>query len=372
MGNDDILTDDYVAEMLAKEANSCSLKYSSLGLEAYRESKPANKAKPNTRFLRHIIKETKNHNEALLAKEAAESQARLNELAEAEEKKRRRLRPAAGDVRRRQLGDIAAILQGRKRKRGEGEAKRSQDSTAGDRKQKDLGEKPGNGDRGRGSASDGGSRRDKEPGRHHKDRRREESDEDGRRRRRRRSHDQDRSRSPGYRERRHRHRSPLDDDKDDSKHRSGGRRHDRSTRRRNGSASPHDKKRSRKTEEEDSDPLEDLIGPRPPSQPVVRPRGRGVASGGSAMDGRFSDSYDPKSDVQLDPDEADDWDEALEALRDRQKWKQQGADRLRAAGFTEEQVKKWENGDEKNVQDVRWAKAGEGREWDRGKSPVPR
>lgn len=90
------------------------------------------------------------------------------------------------------------------------------------------------------------------------------------------------------------------------------------------------------------------------------------------MDGRFSDSYDPKSDVQLDPDEADDWDEALEALRDRQKWKQQGADRLRAAGFTEEQVKKWENGDEKNVQDVRWAKAGEGREWDRGKSPVPR
>ena len=28
----------------------------------------------------HIIKETKNHNEALLAKEAAEAQARLEEL----------------------------------------------------------------------------------------------------------------------------------------------------------------------------------------------------------------------------------------------------------------------------------------------------
>lgn len=41
MGDDDILTDDYVAEMLAKEANNCSLKYSSLGLEAYRESKLA-------------------------------------------------------------------------------------------------------------------------------------------------------------------------------------------------------------------------------------------------------------------------------------------------------------------------------------------
>jgi hypothetical protein len=88
------------------------------------------------------------------------------------------------------------------------------------------------------------------------------------------------------------------------------------------------------------------------------------------MDGRFSDTYDPKADVLPDPDEADDWDEALEALRDRQKWKQQGAERLRAAGFTDEQVKKWENGDEKDVSDVRWSKAGEGREWDRGKEKI--
>jgi hypothetical protein len=63
----------------------------------------------------------------------------------------------------------------------------------------------------------------------------------------------------------------------------------------------------------------------------------------------------------------DDWDQALEALRDRQRWKQQGADRLRAAGFTDEEVKKWEKGSEKTEEDVRWAKKGEGREWDRGK-----
>jgi hypothetical protein len=71
--------------------------------------------------------------------------------------------------------------------------------------------------------------------------------------------------------------------------------------------------------------------------------------------------------VQLDPAEEDDWGQALEALRDRQKWKQQGADRLRAAGFTEEEVEKWKKGGEKKEEDVRWAKKGESREWDRGK-----
>ena len=84
------------------------------------------------------------------------------------------------------------------------------------------------------------------------------------------------------------------------------------------------------------------------------------------MDSRFSSDYDPQSDVQPDADERD-WDEAAEAYRDRQKWRQQGAEKLRAAGFTEEQVKKWEKGDQKDVDDVRWSKAGEGREWDRGK-----
>jgi hypothetical protein len=71
--------------------------------------------------------------------------------------------------------------------------------------------------------------------------------------------------------------------------------------------------------------------------------------------------------VQLDPDEENDWDQALEALRDRQKWHQAGAARLRAAGFTDEEVAKWERGGEKREEDVKWAKHGESREWDRGK-----
>jgi hypothetical protein len=84
------------------------------------------------------------------------------------------------------------------------------------------------------------------------------------------------------------------------------------------------------------------------------------------MDAHFTESYDPSTDVKPDSDQ-DDWEQALEALRDRQRWKQMGADRLRQAGFTEDQVRKWEKGSEKGDSDVQWAKKGEGREWDRGK-----
>lgn len=86
-----------------------------------------------------------------------------------------------------------------------------------------------------------------------------------------------------------------------------------------------------------------------------------------AMDARFSSAYDPGTDVRLESDVEDDWGDAIEALKDRQRWKQQGAERLKAAGFSDEQVKRWEKGDEKTEEDVRWALKGEGREWDRGK-----
>jgi hypothetical protein len=39
MSNDDILTDDYVAGLLAKDAKDSSIKYSSMGLDAFRQSK---------------------------------------------------------------------------------------------------------------------------------------------------------------------------------------------------------------------------------------------------------------------------------------------------------------------------------------------
>jgi hypothetical protein len=100
----------------------------------------------------------------------------------------------------------------------------------------------------------------------------------------------------------------------------------------------------------------------------------------SSIDDRFNPDYNPRADVDLSPDdgERNDWDMALEALRDRAKWRAQGGERLRAAGFSEDEVKKWEGSSgllrssdssvEKDVEDVRWAKKGEGREWDRGKT----
>lgn len=70
-------------------------------------------------------------------------------------------------------------------------------------------------------------------------------------------------------------------------------------------------------------------------------------------------------------EDGDDWDLALEALKDRQKWQQNQADRMRQAGFTDGEVAKWEKqgkaGADGREEDVRWKGRGEGREWDRGK-----
>ena len=85
------------------------------------------------------------------------------------------------------------------------------------------------------------------------------------------------------------------------------------------------------------------------------------------MDARFSSTYNPGLDVDPNAYAEDDWADALEAHKDRERWKQQGSERLKAAGFTDDQVKKWEKGGEKNEDDVTWTKTGEGREWDRGK-----
>ena len=37
--NDEFLTDDYVAGLLVGEAKDCSIKYSAMGMEAFRDNK---------------------------------------------------------------------------------------------------------------------------------------------------------------------------------------------------------------------------------------------------------------------------------------------------------------------------------------------
>ncbi|KAJ4386239.1 hypothetical protein N0V93_009132 [Gnomoniopsis smithogilvyi] len=381
MGNNDLLTDDAVAELLVNEAKDCSLKYSTMGMEAYTSSsssssRPASKFKPNTRFLRNIIKGTDRHNKALLAKEQTEAQARLKDLADAEEAKRRKYRPSAGEIRGRQLGNITALLSGSapKRKRatpvedGDGEVSAMQKARAAEdaRRLADMAAAKQRARENRGkrrrsmerySVRKGKDRTADEEDEYY-ERRNSSSEEEERRQGDRKRRRKERSRSPRSSPQKHRHRSPLRDSKkkdaDEPSERSHSRRTDPTER----------STKTNKTEDDaDSDPLEDLIGPKPPP----RVRGRGALRGASGMDSRFTPDYDPKSDVQPDDDLRDDWDESLEALRDRAKWKQQGADRLRQAGFTEDQIKKWEKGGEKTIDDVQWTKKGEGREWDRGK-----
>lgn len=294
-------------------------------------------------------------------------------------------RVGGGDIRKRQLGAIAAILgdsRPSKRKKPEDDSKGGQ--TAGTLR------------RGRGSFTseieppkgktrperrEGGStkeERDQErQGKIHRTHKRHRSvtsdqdeDRDGHKRRYR-----SRSRSPREhqsKEYRSRHRSPdrrrsRSPERDRKRARDAGRL-SRSPRRRKPVGDDEKAVKAPKAKlDYDSDPLDDIIGPRPPPVEKVRTRGRGPISHASGIDSRFSSNYDPTVDVQLNPDEENDWDQALEALRDRQKWKQQGADRLKAAGFTEEEVRKWEKGGEKTEEDVKWTKQGESREWDRGK-----
>ncbi|RMZ88532.1 hypothetical protein DV736_g4237, partial [Chaetothyriales sp. CBS 134916] len=137
----------------------------------------------------------------------------------------------------------------------------------------------------------------------------------------------------------------------------------------------------KRTTEGRTNPLEELVGPLPPSPPL-RSRGRGAQKQSiSTIDSHFAANYDPTLDTLHHPDpeedstqqqqEQQDWDMALEAFRDRQKWKQKHAERMREAGFGVEEIKKWQDsntsGKEKSAASLRWGKAGDAREWDQGK-----
>ncbi|KAL8953993.1 MAG: hypothetical protein Q9222_000203 [Ikaeria aurantiellina] len=78
MPSSEALTDEYLAQLLAKDAKDKTIKYSSYGLQSLLPRRPTTNApKPNTRFLKNIIKETDSHNAALRAKEVADARVRL-------------------------------------------------------------------------------------------------------------------------------------------------------------------------------------------------------------------------------------------------------------------------------------------------------
>ncbi|PVI06518.1 hypothetical protein DM02DRAFT_552503 [Periconia macrospinosa] len=380
--------DDYVVNLLKQDAKNAAKNYELVGIDAFNPKRSRSSApKPNTNFLRHIIRQTDNHNAALLAKEAEESRVRLIEM----ERRNDSRQQSARGSRRRNTSATPPVDDNerhRKRRRYHSDDEGKQEARRNRRTDKKRNEKE--------SEHEGSTRKrtsyDKDDERAHSDSRRsrhhhrkerknrhhyssdEEYERSSRRKRAERSHrrhrsrtrSKSRSRSPSPRISRNRESDYR------SRSRSPKRRSERSEQSSHQHMSASDKKNLKhrsNSSASDSDPLEAIVGPLPPSeQPSIRTRGRGAHKAKSmGMDARFSSTYDPSNDVQLNSDAEDNFGDALEVYRDRQKWKRMGADRLKEAGFTDAQIKKWEKGGEKTEEDVVWAAKGEKREWDRNK-----
>ncbi|MCJ1250670.1 hypothetical protein MMC30_007898 [Trapelia coarctata] len=379
MPSEDYMSDDYVASLMTKDAKESTIKYSALGLQALLPKRPTTTApRPNTRFLKNIIRETDSHNALLKLKETQEAKLRLRRLKEGDthrrsspDSTRRSHKDADTEDRpppkRRRLSEDEGAKKGTQRRHKEFSDHTS--SRAGHRDERDRRKSRRNDE-----SSPEEDRTEPKSSSHHHRRHHHRHTRPGR------SPSRSRSRSPNRSDRHHRSKyrrrdrsHSRDRDRDrDRPHRKSHRRKSRSS-----SPAPDTKppppqnppsKPAEELEAEDSDPLESIIGPAPPPpQLKVRARGRGAFASSSTMDAHFSATYDPTTDVRPNSDSENDWDQALEALRDRQRWQKQGADRLREAGFGEDFVKKWEKGGEKTGEDVKWRGRGEGREWDRGK-----
>ncbi|KAJ5830463.1 uncharacterized protein N7525_008716 [Penicillium rubens] len=391
------MDDDYVAKVLAKEAKESSIKYASQGMSAFMPSRPTSNApKPNTRFLRNLIKVTDNHNTALKLKEEREARERMRQL-----KDKASVKCEDQETTGEGIGKIAiahiekehevAPLRRNETDRGgiDEETKSMTESERGTKTAMDIGVNTGiTVHLGR---VDGTEIRNTPGG--------DVSD-----------HTQglpailhtgtqvptviaiedtnvnlDVLLAPSRRSKR----------EDASPH--GSRRSHLETSTQHKRVSPLSTITARQSEMGDeSDPLEDLVGPLPPRQDEapIRSRGRGAYKHNmSNIDAHFAPGYDPATDVHLDEDKLhsigqessrrpvaglmtkdDDWDMAMEALRDRERWRSKGEERLRTAGIDEAVIDKWKNNTafagmdgEGKPEDVQWSKKGEGREWDRGK-----
>ncbi|EEH47230.2 uncharacterized protein PADG_03328 [Paracoccidioides brasiliensis Pb18] len=459
----DFDNDEYVAQLLAKDARDSSVRYSTLGLDALIPNKRPSSGvpKPNTRFLKNILRETDSHNASLKRKEEEEARERMRALPhgcgrlsgskpdrslyDVRAAKRRRVE-GTSDLKYERGRNFGRHRRGKYESRGascDQERERERDQR---RREKRYGNEEIDEEPARYRSSRSKHKKEDDRSYHHSQRRAEYtrssekkrcSDDDRKRLHHRRRHRHSDSSSPS----RTRRRSPECSSRregrtEDPKLHNGKRlssKHcasatllddravDReiSSRQTSTTLRGTPKPQSHNLDslppsdsDSDSDPLESLIGPLPPCEtndtPPLRSRGRGTYSTNkSNIDAHFASGYDPTLDVHLDDDnddgphasnstrprpvaslttkEDDEWDMALEALRDRALWRRKGADRLREAGFDAGFINKWAgNGafagldgggghkdtrrdEDKDVGDVRWAKKGEKREWDRGK-----
>lgn len=385
--------------------------------------RPANAVlKPNTRFLKNLVRDADSHNAALKKKEEREARMRLRKFREDQQSPSSALR-AAGEERSRHHHHA-------REKDGHSESQRHHHS----RDLKDREQTSGRGDR---RATRHTDRYATEAIREHRRSRSPERDEQslgqhmtkGHRRRHNDTDtdtesEEDDDRLTTKRRSHHRHKSLTDplstpSREGETEKNSWHARPDSTTslhqepvdldsthlpprRTRHQSQSASSSSDSNSNSSVSSDPLSSFIGPRPRDDKTrTTRRGRGFTrtrepgNSISNIDAHFSSGYDPSLDVDAEPhDEQDtrspkgsnnnnedtDWDNALEALRDRRAWRAKQADRMREAGFGEDEIKRWEktatttstmstwSGDGNlGVLDVKWRRKGEGREWDAGK-----
>ncbi|CCX13516.1 hypothetical protein FPQ18DRAFT_314253 [Pyronema domesticum] len=348
--------DDFVANLLKNEAKTKTNTYQLHGLSGLLPSRSTGSApKPNTRFLRNIVRDVDSHNTALIAKEAAEAKARFQRLQNrAEGRLSRSPSPRRRDDRSRSP-DEERSRHRRRRSRHRSRSKDRHGRREDDKKKSRRWSHSRSSERSKTRYHHSSRRKDYD--RERRKRSRSRSREDGREKRSRRSRrSRSRSRDDDKRSRRKDHDERRDKERS-RRHRSSSRGKRKQTEDRDTPGTPNSTAFS--------DPLDEIIGPAPPPKPQTRGRG---ATGQSAMDSRFLSTYDPTLDVQIDSEGHDDFNDAVEAYRDRQKWKQQGAERMRSAGFSDDFVKAWENNDTKNEANLKWTKKGATREWDRGKT----
>lgn len=326
------IDDDYVAQLLVEDARKTSQKYSRQGLSSFLSNRQSAVPKPNMRFLNNIVRQADQHNSALKRKEEAESELRLRALNQYDlPRKKRRIDEDIDHRRSRLFKDIADAAHSTSRSR---ERKRS-------------------------SSKKSNERHTRHPCHEQRDSKPDREEEESRERRRRRKHTatsvdrSDDSNAENMAEPKKGERRTKSRHRDEQRMRTG-----------------------RKLSSESSDPLEDFTSAYTSHPGEPQTRGRGSRGQRSNIDGHFSPNYDPNQDITISSDiEEDDWDMALEALRDRAKWKKNQSARLRSAGFNEQEISSWSHGafekDERSLREetdtIKWSQKGEVREWDAGK-----